>query len=136
MKLRRSALCMLAGLALLAGLAAPALAQVPGARYQPARPTISPYLNLLRPDDAILPDYYTFVRPQLQTEAYRAQQSIVNRQQQSMLFQQQAEIEQVASGTFRTRAAQVRPTGTASGFMNTSHYFPLPQSRSGKGRSR
>jgi hypothetical protein len=130
MKRSRFGLSMLAGLAVLAGLATPAAAQVPGARYTPARPTISPYLNLLRPDDAILPNYYTFVRPELQTETVRAQQALVNRQQQSMLFQQQNEIDQVVGGsTLRTRVAQVRPTGTASGFMNTSHYFPGTQRR-------
>jgi hypothetical protein len=109
----------------LAMLASPAAAQVPGARYQPTRPTVSPYLNLLRPDDAILPDYYTFVRPQQQAETFRGQQSLINRQQQSLLLQQQSEIDlATGTGAFRSRPAQVRSTGTASGFMNTSHYFP------------
>jgi hypothetical protein len=48
-----------------------------------------------------------------------------------MLFQQQNEID-LATGTtggFRQRQLNVPSTGTSSGFMNTSHYYPQAAAR-------
>jgi len=77
-------------------------------RYQPASPTVSPYLNLVRPEGA-LPNYYSQVRPQqqqrqLQQDVARfgRQQSLVNRRLEQQLGQPRA----------------ILPTGTASWFMN------------------
>ena len=41
--------------------------QIP--RYQPDRPTVSPYLNLLRSDVGPVTSYYGMVRPQLNQQA-------------------------------------------------------------------
>jgi hypothetical protein len=102
-------------------LAELALAQVPPVRYQPTRPTISPYLNLLRRDVGPLPNYHSLVRPQLQQLAN-------NQQQQLQLQQQRASIQ--ANTTRLTQVEEVQslstaaPTGSAAGFRNYSHYYP------------
>ncbi len=59
----------------------------------PDRPTISPYLNLFRPEASRVFNYYTLVKPQL------AQQQI-NQQQSALLqsLQQQAESAPAGSG--------------------------------------
>ena len=101
-------------------------------RYEPSRPTVSPYLNLFRQNDVnpFLPNYYSFVRP-LQ------QQYQVNQQQQLLLQQQGQEIGQVQSNleSFERRRAEgplVAPTGkgswfarpsSRSTFLNTSRYY-------------
>jgi hypothetical protein len=115
-------------------LAATAIAQE--LRYEPSRPTVSPYLNLFRNDfdNRGLPNYYLYVRP-LQRQAQ------VNQQQQAIIQQQQQMINQLQGGIedIERRAAEgqlVAPTGhaswfqqpgTRSTFLNTSRYY----SRSG-----
>ena len=94
-------------------------------RYQPRTPTVSPYLNLTRLDVSPLPNYYAFVRPEIQ-------QRQVNVQQQSLILRQQGDI----LGLQRQIIQPVGPsTGTGSGFMipgtqfsylNTTGFYPLP----------
>lgn len=83
-------------------------------RYQPATPTLSPWLNLLG-REGVLPNYYSLVRPMerqqqfnQQSMAFRAQQQLINRQLETQLAQPTGII----------------PTGTHGTFQNTSHFFP------------
>ena len=41
-------------------------------RFEPSRPTISPYLNLFRFNDSNVPNYQSLVRPLQQQRAFRA----------------------------------------------------------------
>jgi hypothetical protein len=101
-------------------------------RYEPSRPTVSPYLNLFREDELnpFLPNYHSLVRP-LQ------QQYRVNQQQQQLLRQQSQAIGQLRSNLQEVERRQaegplVAPTGkgswfarpsSRSTFLNTSRYF-------------
>jgi hypothetical protein len=98
-------------------------------RYEPARPTISPYINLFRRDRGVLPNYHTYVRP-------IQQQYQLNEYQQQVIQQQNRAINQLQSnvqGLQQNQAAQlVAPTGKGSwfnrpssrnAFMNTSRYY-------------
>ena len=108
-------------------------------RYEPSRPTVSPYLNLFRNegfDNQFLPNYHSLVRP-LQ------QQYDTNQRQQRALQQQNRAIRQldmnIQSMEERPAAGQlVAPTGkgswfgvpgTRSTFLNTSRFY----SQSGTG---
>ncbi len=78
-----------------------------GPRYQPSRPTVSPYLNLFRNNTGPLPNYYSLVRPELY-------QQRINQQTQTQQAQQAAAI-----GTLNTqvRRGTTTQTGKQSGFM-------------------
>lgn len=78
------------------------------------RPTVSPYLNLMRGGLPAV-NYYGLVRPQIELE-------------QSMLQIQQ--LQQVQSGMLNSPLGQqptVTPlvTGHGASFFNTSHYYPM-----------
>jgi hypothetical protein len=94
-----------------------ALAQVPPIRYQPSRPTISPYLNLLRQYTGPLPNYHSLVRPQIQ-------QLNNNQQQQYQLQQQRTAIQTNNQQLLRIGEAAAAPTGSGAVFRNYSHYYP------------
>jgi hypothetical protein len=76
-------------------------------RYQPSRPTVSPYLNLYRNNVGPLPNYYSLVRPQLN------QQTLNDR-----VLAQQAQ-QSATLGVLQSQSAQstVTPTGKRSWFM-------------------
>jgi hypothetical protein len=92
-------------------------------RYTPSRPTVSPYVNLLRRDAGPVTNYYTLVRPQQQQQAINQQQQSVNLQQQSLLQTQQQGLRTVQEGLLQIRQPAVNPTGTGGGFMNFSHFY-------------
>ena len=85
-------------------------------RYQPSRPTVSPYLYLSRQETNGMPSYYAFVRPY-------ERQSQVNQAQQGQLRTQQGEIQNL-DNQLQVRQTGAAPTGSNSTFMNYSHYFP------------
>jgi len=87
-------------------IAAECQAQTP--RYQPARPTISPYLNLFRGNTGPLPNYYSLVRPQLYQQDFNQRQLTSQQQQNSAIGALQVESRQLGTTT---------QTGKASGFM-------------------
>lgn len=101
----------------------PATSSTPRPKAKPfqgveSAPTVSPYLNLDRNDDdgVSTPNYYSFVRPQLEQQAAnRGQQLEIQR------LQRQLQNGTVAAPQYRT-AAQPE-TGTAARFMDTSQYF-------------
>ena len=81
-------------------------------RYQPAYgPTMSPYLQYLNPNPGPINRYYSYIQPQRQM-----QQTL--RDLQTSLQQQQAGLNTLAAQSqFQT------PTGSASTYLNYSHYY-------------
>lgn len=86
-------------------------------RYAPRRPTVSPYLNLLRNDFGPLPNYYSLVRPQLNQQAFDNQISAATKQN-SIAVQRLSTLSTESQG----RSA----TGTDSVYSNYSHYYRHP----------
>lgn len=78
-------------------------------RYQPSRPTVSPYLNLFQQRRGPIPNYHLYVRPILQ--------------QQQINAQQQAAVQQVQQGLQQTQTTVQGPTGIGAGYRNFSHYY-------------
>jgi hypothetical protein len=103
-------------------------AQTRSGQYTPARPTVSPYLNLLRQGAGPVTNYYTQVRPQQQQQAINQQQQAINLQQQSLMQTQQQGLRTVQEGLLQVREPQVNPTGTGGGFMNYSHFYSFSRS--------
>ncbi len=73
-------------------------------------PAVSPYLNLLRPDAGVIPNYYSLVRPELELRSYAQSQGMALRRLQ----------QQVRSGRSDSR----QTTGHPSYFLNYSRYYP------------
>jgi len=105
-------------------------AQRPG-RYQPTRPTMSPYLNLLRRDVSAVPNYYSFVRPQQRQLEFNRQEQMLRRKQAHTLGKIQNDIQlgQAPIHSTGTGSGFMQP-GSRSTFMNSSRYY----SQSGGGR--
>jgi hypothetical protein len=113
-------------------------------RYEPNRPTVSPYLNLFRNDgfdNRALPNYQALVRPlQLQYQT--------NQEQQRLLQQQSRALNRLDTNIqdFEQRAATgqlVAPTGKSSWFarpsrrstyLNTSRFYSQAGSQPGTQR--
>ena len=91
-------------------------------RYRPRRPTISPYLDLLREPTGPLPNYYQFVRPKLDTQgAFRRQQSsIAALQQRLRQVQGTAQAETGVSSSFRTSTPYFRNSAAFYGTRRTA----------------
>jgi hypothetical protein len=88
-------------------------------RQSYSRPTVSPYLNLLREDGIGLPTYHTTVRPTLQQRSTNQQQAQAIRQVQNQF---NSVIASQQSG--RGQRTGIRATGHATQFMNFLHYYP------------
>ena len=94
--------------------------------YTPYRPTLSPWLDLFRRDSGPLDNYHTFVRPEIRLrETLQRQQANIRRQGTALrsLGQEMTRFE---------REGLMRPTGTASVFMNYSHYYQSRGSAGGR----
>ena len=119
--IRKTLVCIGLGISLAAGSPESNGQDIP--RYSPSRPTISPYLNLLRNDSGSLPNYYSLVRPQL------FQQSFDNR----ILRENRAQERDVQRLSELTSAETAGQTGSGSTFGDLSHfgdrshYYPVKQ---------
>jgi hypothetical protein len=83
------------------------------------RPTVSPYLNLLRPQGGVgAPNYQSLVRPQLDQERLNQRQGQQLQQLQSRIYQ--GPSSQASSGT----PMAIRSTGHTTQYMNYSAYYP------------
>ncbi len=89
-------------------------------RYRPQRPTVSPYLNLLRNDNGPVPNYYSLVRPQLNQQAFDNRIASAARLQSLSIQKLEDIAERGATG----------PTGTGSVYRNLSHFYPAKQATS------
>jgi hypothetical protein len=83
------------------------------------RPTVSPYLNLVRDDSGAAANYQTLVRPQMEQIDY-------NRQQENRLDHLNRQFQNFRSeSAYPLQGSQdIRETGHITQFMNLSHYYP------------
>ena len=89
--------------------------------YLLSRPTVSPYLNLLRVDGfGLTANYQTLVRPQIEQRELAVLQEQENFRLQQQLNAQQTSIESLR----RQRSQRVFSTGHQSRFMDLRGYFP------------
>jgi hypothetical protein len=106
-------MCLTVGAVLL--LADSALAQ--GTDFGPY-PTLSPWFNLYQKNNGPLDNYHMFVRPRIDlNDSLQRHQAAIQRNSAGLnsLDQDLTQLQEHASG--------VRPTGSASVFMNYSHYY-------------
>lgn len=104
-------------------------AQYQQRRFQPSRPTVSPYLNLFRFNNSVIPNYQSLVRPEQEAIRFRQQQQQLDRQQQAELQRLQSNVRVLQQP--RVTSALVAPTGKGSwfnvpggsNFGDTSRYF-------------
>ena len=78
-----------------------------------SRPTLSPYLDLLRTDSGVLPPYHAFVVPRRRIE-----------QQQSRQWQAIGELKRQAVGQAGGDQEPL-PTGGGGRFQTYLHYYPM-----------
>ena len=86
----------------------------------PTAPTLSPYLDLLRRDSGVLPNFQQFVRPQLRlTQRLQAQSQSIQRQQQAInLVNRRVNTLQ--------QTPQQATTGVQTGFLQYSTFYQFP----------
>jgi hypothetical protein len=104
-------------------------AQSPPRRYEPSRPTVSPYLNLFRPNNNVIPNYQSLVRPEQQALRFRNEQRQFDRQQQRQMQQLQSNVKVLQQPG--VNSTLVAPTGKSSWFNvpggsqfgNTSSFY-------------
>jgi hypothetical protein len=90
-----------------------------GTSDNPIGPTVSPYLNLINSNQFGTTNYQSLVRPLVQ------QGNAINRQGGELnRLQQQVTSQRAATGQYAPSA-----TGHVTFFMNTSHFYPVPQDR-------
>lgn len=113
-KMRISGILTVLGLSLVLSSPNGHAQQIP--RYQPDRPTVSPYLNLLRNDTGPLPSYHGLVRPLVN-------QAAVNRRS----AQEAKTLGMAVQSLQSVNATTVSGTGTGSVFGNRSHFYRTPK---------
>ena len=88
-------------------------------RFEPARPTISPYVGLLQSNTGSIPNYFTLVRPRLDQQQFNSQVRATER----IRSQQIQQLSRSAAG-----GEPVLQTGKQAGFMQFLHFYPEPDS--------
>lgn len=108
------------------GEVAPPRQRPPQKPFQGARPapTTSPYLHLFREESPVgLPNYQTFVLPQIEQERF-------NRAQQAELNRLRRQVQGMPHGTQSTAMRNSFPNaGQGSRYFNTSGYYPTGSMR-------
>ena len=116
--MKRLHLVLLAAAAMaLFGPAPSALAQRSSRSPFRTRPALSPWFQLYQDNPGPLSNYHTYVRPRMELQKTLDQQRADLRRQNARVNS----LGQQMSGM--QRAYPIRPTGTASSFMNYSHYY-------------
>jgi hypothetical protein len=90
------------------------------------RPTVSPYLNLLRDElsDETIPNYHTLVRPQMEQIQFQQTQQ----RQNDLVYRQLQQIQ--AQAGFNPQGSEVMlPTGHSTTFQYYGSYYPMPGRR-------
>lgn len=127
MKVRKVA--VLLGFTSLWLFASSADAQYGVGRYQPARPTFSPYLFYGQFNGTGIPNYYTFVRPGQIYQEYIHRNALTpnpGNDRQSLITEQQ--VSQLIDTQLRQRQTTgVGTNAVPASFQNTSHFFPVPR---------
>lgn len=83
------------------------------------RPALSPYLQLLRPQEGPLPNYQNFVEPRIELERTRLQLLSNQRQFEERITQERQAVQEFV--TEQARATGARGPAT---FMNHLHFYP------------
>lgn len=111
------------------GIFATLLAVAPASgqqRYRsPYGPTLSPYLEYLRAQPGVIPNYYQFIRPQ------RELRQTLN-QYDRTLTQEQRQIRQLEGQLHQIKESPAAPTGTGATFQNYSHYYRMGPAGGGR----
>ncbi len=87
--------------------------------YQPAYPTLSPWLNLYQRNTGPLDPYHMYVRPEMQLRDTLRRQDTRIQQQGVGIGRLKGQVSELEKG------GPLRPTGTGSVFMDYSHYYDL-----------
>jgi hypothetical protein len=101
-------------------------------RYAPQKPTLSPYLGLTLFNNGSVPNYYAFVRPRQQQQAFNVEQQALIAQQQAVSLKHAGAIQGLETDVQRGLAPAAKTgtgswfmnPGTRSTFLNTSQYYP------------
>jgi hypothetical protein len=121
--------CLLAGFAIGFFFLGATASKAQVRRYQPSRPTVSPYLNLFRERTGVVPNYYTLVRPfqdqyhvnQLQQQYMRQQNQVIQQLQSDVYGLQRNPASPVVAPT--GKGSWFGQTGSRNTFMNTSRFY-------------
>jgi len=93
-------------------------------RYQPRKPTISPYTDLFRFNNGALPNYYALVRPQLNQRAFNLQEQALRQQQAGALQRLQNDVQLGLLPAAQTGTGSwFMIQGTRSTYLDTSPYY-------------
>jgi hypothetical protein len=98
-------------------------------RYEPSRPTVSPYLNLFRFNNSVVPNYQSLVRPEQEALRFQQRQQIYDRQQTQQMNQLRSNVTQLQQAPVAREL--IAPTGHGAwfqreggaSFQNTSGYY-------------
>jgi hypothetical protein len=88
--------------------------------YEPASPTLSPYLDYFRQNAGVLNNYHTFIRPQQQLQNTINQQNAAIQRNARRLGTLNLDVTNLKE----FRESVISPTGHGATFMNYSHYYP------------
>ncbi|MCO6047748.1 hypothetical protein NG895_27915 [Aeoliella sp. ICT_H6.2] len=98
-------------------------------RYTPSRPTLSPYLGLLRNNNSAIPNYFAFVRPLERQQQINQQSALTLRKQSLEIERTQEEFNQIEVGA-TGKGAWFYNFGTRNQFNQRSHFYgQWPQPR-------
>ncbi len=86
-------------------------------RYQPARPTVSPYMNLFRNGTSPALNYQTLVRPQIRQED-------TNQRERAAVDRLQRQVGEVSQAVYAP-SRNLRTTGHRTVFLDYSHYYSV-----------
>lgn len=95
-----------------------AQAVYPQALGAPSHPSLSPYLDLLRNDNSVLPPYHSFVLPRRAVLQQQARQSLAIGQLESTVRSSNARLESTIGNGSRLS------TGGGGSYQNFSHFYP------------
>jgi hypothetical protein len=101
-----------------AALAPAAVSQAQSSGYRPWKPTISPWFSLYNRNRGPLDNYNMYVRPETELRDTLQQQASGIQRNSAGLRSLGHDVNQLQE------EGPIRPTGTGSGFMNYSHYYP------------
>jgi len=94
-------------------------------RYQPATPTVSPYLNLTRRRTGAFPNYYAYVKPILRQREINRRDQALRQQQAGSLRRLQNDVQLGLQPTAATGiSGKFMFQGSRSTYLDTLYYYP------------
>lgn len=98
-------------------------------RYQPSSPTVSPYLDLTRPNFGGVSNYYSLVRPQQQQRAFNLEEQALRRHQSQTLGRLQNDFLRTTTLPATGTGSWFLTPGTKASYLDTTQFFPQPALR-------